>query len=240
MAGYVELTEGYEFEGTRDGETGTRVFVPKTDGAQDLPEIDDPFPGHPNCLAVGKKEAMLGAHHITKVYTVSYSTIEASDSEDPDLYPRTIDVGVEMLNIGPGDNYWEGTTDSIQQDMFMRVITATLGITQIVSNFNDLMTRLKICIGKTNSVGWLGQDAKQFLATGCKATEFRNSAGAKRWQADYQFEFRAPDLRVTPTAYGTWESIWRESPPGSRGWSNVDPLTPVYKSCNFDTDLLTT
>ena len=236
MAGYVELTSGYALSLTQFAQTGQRKFVEKAGGARSLPILGSSFNDtYPLCKARRIEEHMFGDHDTKKIWTVHYDTNVPTDGEDDDFddLPKSVEVSSEHLNVGtpPTSQTWDGG-GAINQDMYRRIIMATVNITKQYSTFRKLMEKLRICMGKINEVKFLiDDDEEQFLLSGCHAEEIVNVAGVKVWRAEFSFTFRAPVLN--DESYGNWQHLWNED-----AWDFDVPINPPYRLIDLKKELL--
>lgn len=233
MAGFVELTDGFEFEETFEGSTGTRVFVEKASGGVTLPVLGDTFDAsNPRLVANTIQSRQFGSTATIKIFTVSYATTPPETEVIFSDLPRSLDVSAELLNIGKADSgtlqEYESDNAKIDQDLYKRVVTVTINLTRIYSNFEELLKKLKETSGKVNSKVFLGQPVRSILFNGAHADELTDDSGFRKWNAELTFEQRAPD-KDGAGDFGNWDSIWREK---AAKWDDVTPA--IYDGADFE------
>lgn len=236
--GYRELTKNFKLTITSTATSAVRFFIYTTQAADHevLPKMGEKFP---KAMAEGVEEGLYvrslvktfaGENALIPQWEVDYSTQElrSEGASSADLF-ASVDFSGEFLNIGKPDsttsNTWSDGT-AIEQDLFVRVITAKFSVPKVYMSLNNLLSKVRSTAGKVNSSTFYGNPAETVLFCGASANQFRNDKGQNRWRAVFSFEVRAPVL--AGGGYGNWNYLWNEQ---KHQWMEL--TNNIYSTANF-------
>lgn len=209
---FRELAEGRKSEVTLESTTAQRVF-----GRDDangtfaqIPTFGTPHPDDDLKQAIVKKigKEQWGDHPDLDLITVKYESPSLGDEEIAgtggggssslpiDDLPRSFDTSGEFFSIrDPAEWFWSSNGDSVDQPLFLRIITGELKITKIedkldIEKFGKFLGTVNVSDFPLN-VGFDKQPRGTFLFIAAPAEEITsNQLGNRKWRITYHFAFR--------------------------------------------------
>lgn len=200
------LTQEWRFSVSRDGTSGTRVYLEATGqipGAttETLPKIGDAWDtNYTTCVVVSIDVSYLNDNpNCGRRFVANYQGIPYTETVIPftaDDLPKSVEIGSEQMAIEePGSDeshYWKWESDNVavKQPIFKHWGIANIRFTKTIKDMKKYIYTCMTYVNHINSGTFFGFPAEMVMFEGANLYQYKNRMGADRWKAELVFAVR--------------------------------------------------